>query len=574
MTNLFVDTICDVEEDEVQLSESVNSAKNITVSMACITETMKTLRIHRIEREKIVRILIDSVALVMKAVNVTDESISNGEVENLSSSCSTSRDSDECSSSAKTSKTSGKYELTTPVESKDMNESKTGSPFRVQLTGLGSHQIHQKSLAAIKSEEDLRMQFWQVLPESPQVILRKQDPGSASPGSPTRQNSLSAAVSKGLNELELSKSQGQVQGLGQVEDICEEKQMSSSWLRENMETDRANLNLIQRGIRTLSENGQLDKIEGMVVARTEVAIRSLSTAADLYEHIHTVRIMQNSRQRLLSSTLSLLEEMMSRWKTTMDLEPSIPDLGPLIPELGSSIPEVALNTEVIPIVTLDVNSEQCSWSEWEGIARMCSEVVSAVDSSPTESATFALKDALQAQSKIASQISDWLSKSDDINDFADPGSVTVSQSGFCAHSNSKSAAIMLCTDAMLSESSETEGDTLANKHQSNLTALDRARMALKCAADVEVAAMINQSTEILKTVNITFRKGAGLLKNLISQNRLDIMEVVAMEVEMNDWLSVLNYLKDPIEVRTFSSSDSSQFLFLQDSSAKARIFID
>ena len=197
----------------------------------------------------------------------------------------------------------------------------------------------------------------------------------------------------------------------------------------------------------------------------------------------------------------------------MDLEPSIPDPGPSISDLGSSISEVAVNTEVIPIVTLDVNSEQCSWSEWEGIARMCSEVVSAVDSSPTESATFALKDALQAQSKIASQISDWLSKSDDINDFADPGSVTVSQSGFCAHSNSKSAAIMLCTDAMLSESSETEGDTLANKHQSNLTALDRARMALKCAADVEVAAMINQSTEILKTVTITFRKGAGLLKN-------------------------------------------------------------
>ena len=77
-------------------------------------------------------------------------------------------------------------------------------------------------------------------------------------------------------------------------------------------------------------------------------------------------------------------------------------------------------------------------------------------------------------------------------------------------------------------------------------------MSVKCAADDEITSISLLEDDTQKILEMTFNKGCGLLKNLISQNRLDIMEIVDMDTEMTDWLAVLNELKKPEEVPLFT----------------------
>ena len=180
----------------------MTSTKQITVSMECVIDTVKCLRQKRNEREKLVRGLINTVALVMKAVNVTVESMTKSsgfDIECTNISCDSAESlkgihmlsSDMQNLSNKMLIASGVSEvsednvggektqsdrpsLPSQISVKSSESisplsaltslqtlSKSGSPYRAQLVATGSPVV-LKGMASIRSEEDLRMQFWQV----------------------------------------------------------------------------------------------------------------------------------------------------------------------------------------------------------------------------------------------------------------------------------------------------------------------------------------------------------------------------------------------------------------------------
>jgi hypothetical protein len=331
------ETVCDTIVKEVvlgglsnQVSNIKTGAKQITVSMICILESIDLLRAKRFEREKLVQQIVGTVGLVMKTINVSAESLGNIKGNKESISCSSDAadhtvslvpnpegapplvsERKEASPRMPSASTdhlvpllSGPLDggpvgllggvvgndlsLDLPAPEKPVSNSsrcgskppilsplsQNGSPFREQLKVSG---VPTKG---IKSDEDLHMRFWQILPQSP--------PGPSHKSLQVDPNQVS--------KMDSGPSVGSIR-------------VSSAALRESMEKDRTKLSMIQRNIRVLAERGEVEKIDAKVAERTMVAVRSVSLAGQLYEHVRSVRLMQDQRQQFLSSTLYQLESL-------------------------------------------------------------------------------------------------------------------------------------------------------------------------------------------------------------------------------------------------------------------------
>jgi hypothetical protein len=536
------------------------SKKQITVSTICVLETIEILRKKRNGRETLIRGLINTVAQVMKAVKI-DTNIDTSPEGVAARTGTISED------SAETDISEGKFgypelmnDVTTTrtvvkakagARSKALSSSltalsKSGSPYREQLVASGSAVACEKGLESIKSEEDLRMQIWQNLPKSTALHLL------TPPLELDEQVDLeSSELYDCLHTLKVSPRSGRV---------------SSAALRESMQADRPQLISIQRSIRILAESGEVEGIEEKIMERTRLAVRAHSFAIQLHEHIQSVRTMQNGRQKVLASALSTLENLKANTPLThrtlpvvsnesnlplsLSLPPSVTSAPSLTPSL-SPTPVIVVPTQT-SVRLAQEDSEQCSLTEWESIVRKCSESATAIDSSRTEAAVQRLREALSEEARIASEIQEWLS----MGGIDMLSSVSIDS---MTHSNTHSPAVNLervvhSPKVGWKKVDRAEGDEfwgtsgMSLRHEANKVFLDKSRMAVKEAADSEIEAISSLDAETKRILLTTFDKGCGLLKNFISQNRLDVMEISAMETEMKDWLEVLQRLKDPVEV--------------------------
>jgi hypothetical protein len=548
--------------------------KQITVSTICVLETIEILRKKRNGRETLIRGLINTVAQVMKAVKI-DTSVDTSPEGVAARTGTISEDSAETDVSegkfgypelmndvTTTTRTVVKAKAKAGAKSKALSSSltalsKSGSPYREQLVASGSAVACEKGLESIKSEEDLRMQIWQNLPKSPALH----------PLTPPLE----------LDEYEDLECSELYDCLQTLKVSPRSGRASSAALRESMEADRPQLNSIQRSIRILAESGEVEGIEEKIMERTKLAVRAHSFAIQLHEHIQSVRTMQNGRQKVLASALSKLEQLKANTPLTpstlpvvsgsngsilpptLSLTPSVASAPSLTPSLSPTPVIVDPTQAAVPLVQED--SEQCSLTEWESIVRKCSESATAIDSSRTEAAVQRLREALSEEARIASEIQEWLSMGGiDMLSSLSIDSMT--------HSHAYSPALNLERAVIHSpkvdwkKGDKSDGDEfwgtsgMSLRHEANKIFLDKSRMAVKEAADSEIDAINGLDAETKRILLTTFDKGCGLLKNFISQNRLDVMEISAMETEMKDWLEVLQRLMDPEEVQRWSHRGS------------------
>lgn len=190
--------------------------------------------------------------------------------------------------------------------------------------------------------------------------------------------------------------------------------------------------------------------------------------------------------------------------------------------------------------TEDLNSEQCSLTDWEEIVRKCSEAASAIDFSITEANIQHLRDTLHEQSVLATQLSGWLGLGE-IDMLGAPSTDSLLSVLPLDHLNEK-------PDRGESDKSPWGTCNLSDQYDACTLSLDKCRMTVKTAADSEICAIDALVVETRNILRTTISKGSGLLKSLISQNRLDVLEIMAMEKEMNEWMEVLARLKNPSEV--------------------------
>ena len=104
-------------------------------------------------------------------------------------------------------------------------------------------------------------------------------------------------------------------------------------------------------------------------------------------------------------------------------------------------------------------------------------------------------------------------------------------------------------DVPNSSSEESECAALSAEYEAILNSLDKRRMDVKSSVDNEVVVIDNLEPELKSVLLMVLTKGCGLTRNLISQNRLDTMEITSMETEMNNWLEKVKILADREELK-------------------------
>ena len=194
----------------------------------------------------------------------------------------------------------------------------------------------------------------------------------------------------------------------------------------------------------------------------------------------------------------------------------------------------------------DLNSEQFSLTDWEEVVRECSEAASAIDFTLTEASMKHLRDILHEQSVLSMQISGWL-EIDEINMLGAPS--TDSLLSVQPHDHMAENAEEGDRGENVKSPGGTCSPSLSHQYDACTVSLDKCRMTVKIAADSTICMIDALEVETKNLLLTTICKGSGLLKSLISQNRLHILEIMAMEKEMNEWMEILARLKSPSEVR-------------------------
>ena len=509
------DNLYKLQDVDISLqNETIN--KQITVSTICIMETIKTLKIKRAERNKIVQLIIRIVSTVMNA-----------------------------------SRSESGVKIQTPNHIESANSAEKLNSCESKL-GILDYAENNENPLHIMSTESLPC-------------------GELSGRMSVLKKDVEVRMADVSNEIYTNKSEAfGIDPLGSSDLLPDwSKRVFSATLRENMERNRAKINSVQRKIRELSEKGQLEEVEELIFERTALAVGSISMATELYEQIHYVRAMQETRQKTLTSALSEIESfsvgdnhtIVSPLKNHGDLWFRSPATlsrpnseanggsGP-IPPTSSSSPSVPISVSIVN-QTGRLNTEQCSWSGWIDTVDACTVEVTAVDPRSADSSIQLLKSALDDQTKIASRVSKWLNdeESDSLNSIDNDTCCDVRENIADSNDNTQND-----THKNKNENEnliKRRNFSLAEQYEENIRELDKCRMLVKCAVDVEIENIVNQIPDTKITEMNAFSKGCGVLNHLILQNRSDIIDTISLEKEIDDWLEVLTALKNPIEVRSF-----------------------
>ena len=256
-----------------------------------------------------------------------------------------------------------------------------------------------------------------------------------------------------------------------------ESKSSSAALRESMEQDRKNLRSIQSSIRKAAESGSLIEMEQLIIQRTTLAEKANREANLLNQHISNIRKLQDDRSNQLECILSSLEDFFD--------------------EIGQ-------------VVQSDENNElmQCTWTEWEKIARSCADIVAKLTTNTAEEAITLLHNEFKSEIRITNEISDWMMSN---------------------------ASDLLNSNDDFVQSKLLKYEKLAQEYDDIHDSLDKCRMSVKAAVDSELAQIFIYENETKDIFKIALEKGCALVKSMIAQNSLDVMEIAAMESELIQW---------------------------------------
>lgn len=316
----------------------------------------------------------------------------------------------------------------------------------------------RKAVPTITSDEDLKMQFWRTL-------------------------SSSNSDSQGKDKNEINNGN----------DV--KIKASSASLRDAMEQDRKQLRNIQASIRKAAESSSLGEMEKLIAQRTVLAEKAEKEANMLNQHIAQVRKMQDDRRSRLECILSSLEDFFE-------------DIGSSSSSSNSS--------------SSDNDMMQCTWNEWEQIARSCADVVAKLNTGAAEEAIALLHNEFKSEIRATNEISEWMM--------------------------SNNSDLLNSNDDFV-QSSLLRYEKLAQEYDDIHDSLDKCRMLVKSAVDDELSQIFILENETKDMFKVALCKGSALVKNLMSQNSLDIMEISAMESELLQWSKTVTIIASREELQ-------------------------
>ena len=370
---------------------------------------------------------------------------------------------------------------------------KRGSPFIMGIMEAGQA---ARATSAIKSHNDLNMQFWHSLPASSDRIHSKVHKRRSEGDGAV----LHGGDSGGNDEDEAARSALEKSGV---------TLFSSAALRESMERDRGTMLTLQKEIRSAAEEGRIEDMQRAIARRTELAAVAFNKATMLNDYVESIMEIQGARELKLTNLLTRLEDLV---------------VGPN--------PEIAGSKDYS-------DSTICHWSDWLPLLDKCTHLPYEVSSTASNAAIGDFRASMRSLSGITRRISEWSSHStgsqdsiSELTGFLDPPTA-MSQSHLVQEFESIMSTLARQRMRVKSASDAEIGAIVARK-EANESIL---KEALSKGAGVVLSMLSRNSLDIIEMQTITkevkeWKQRTSVLKateELLARQELYLAENTAKE---------------------------------------------
>ena len=290
------------------------------------------------------------------------------------------------------------------------------------------------------------------------------------------------------------------------------RRLDSALLKEKTNIEELQMAEILRKLRLTAESGNLVEMSALLERRSSLAKQSLDHALPLLMHVSAVRAMHDERNDFLTTILSKLESIASSYTP-------------------SAISALLGADDLVPRITSSSSSldDGCTLSEWEEVKQSTTIML---DHTSASSATDAVMMIILNNMKVVSTLGWTLSEAVESN-LSSTTDANLKQLHLHQRMNIHNhfPATLQPVDSKVTCRFE---DSL--EYETSLTAIGKDLSEAEEKIDLELSMLSRSEDLALNQMRTMLMKSMGMLKQLIHQSNLNVMEVRSMESDTDEWL--------------------------------------
>lgn len=250
-------------------------------------------------------------------------------------------------------------------------------------------------------------------------------------------------------------------------------EVSSAKLRDSMNEDTKKIIGIQFQIKVEAERDDCEMMENRIIERTSAAKIAASHAELLIGHVDTICNLQEFRLKKVAAIHSQLENIVHSY-----------------PNLDISVDSDSDSSDTV----------ESTLKDWEGLLLQCSLAINEGQIPNSESHISNFCANLRSQARICNQMSEWIESSPSTN------------------------------------SSSTSYKKLSYEYGNIMEFFSNNSLnTILSAIELEINFIASSRQRTVNLVKLTLEKGCLLVRDILSQSRIDLLEINSMKTEVQDW---------------------------------------
>jgi hypothetical protein len=280
------------------------------------------------------------------------------------------------------------------------------------------------------------------------------------------------------------------------------------------------LSALQRQIRASAEKADEVALSSLVKQRTELALQQYSFTVRLMQHVTAVRNSQSVRHSRLLRLLSRVEAFHRESGTSFLLSDAS----------GNPVDDL-----------LSEKTSECTPEEWAQLVEAIEAQAksSEVTSEQADAAMSQLSSSLQQQASVALQVAGWI-------DGTQVGEAFDSAAKESPAVSSDSTATRRMSTSIRDPHTY---EQLSNNFQDSGEGIERCCVDVKVKVESELGAMSAKESTTKSLLRSAVEKGYGLIKAMITQNRMAMMEQTDEKERIQRWQVTAACLLQADEIR-------------------------
>lgn len=307
------------------------------------------------------------------------------------------------------------------------------------------------------------------------------------------------------------------------------RRVDSALLKEKTNIEELQMAEILRKLRLTAESGNVVEMSALLERRNSLAKQSVDHALPLLMHVSAVRAMHEERHDFLATILSKLESIASSYTPTA-ISALLAAGDPVRRSTSSS------SSSLLEMDKIKRSDSGCTLSEWEEVTQSTTVVL---DHTSASSATDAVMTIILNNMKAVSTLGWTLSEAveSSLSTTSVPCRVGANLKQLHLHQRMNIHNHFPATLQPVDNNKATSRfEKDSSEFEISLSAIGKNLSEAEEKIDFELSLLSRSEDQALNQMRTMLMRSMDVLKQLINQSNLNVMEVRSMESDTDEWL--------------------------------------